>query len=65
MIKVGEQIFEWQPGITLDRLMARVDRGYMIAVVRLNGRLVSRPDFAGTLIPEGAELEPLPLVAGG
>jgi hypothetical protein len=65
MIKVGEQTFDGQPGITLDRLMARMDRGHMIAVVRLNGRLISRPDFAGTLIPEGAELEPLPLVAGG
>ena len=65
MIKVGDQTIQWQPGLTLERLMACVDKGNCIAVVRLNGRLISRPDFAGTCVPDGADLEPLPMVAGG
>jgi sulfur carrier protein ThiS len=36
-----------------------------VAVVRLNGRLVSRPNFALTLVPDHAQVDLLPVIAGG
>ena len=65
MITVGEQQIEWKPGITLDRLMAILEDGRLCMVVRLNGKLISRPNFAQTFVPDDAEVEPLPLIAGG
>ncbi len=65
MIKVGDQTMTWQPGLTLAQVMESLEQGHLYAVVRLNGRLVSRPDFAKTRVPEGADIQPLPLIAGG
>jgi sulfur carrier protein ThiS len=35
------------------------------AVVRLNGRIVSRPNFAATPVPDESEVILIPMVAGG
>jgi len=56
---------QWHPGLTLDEVVAALPDGHLYAVVRMNGRLVSRPDFANTRVPENAVVEPLPLIAGG
>ena len=65
MITVDDQQIEWQPDMTLDRLMVLLDDGHLCMVVRLNGKLISRPNFARTIVPDDANVEPLPLIAGG
>ena len=55
----------WRPGLTLAQVMASFADGHLYAVVRMNGKLVSRPDFFTTTVPDGAEIQPLPLIAGG
>lgn len=65
MIRVGDQTLAWQPGLTLAQVMDALEDGHLHAVVRLNGKLVSRPDFPNTAVPEGAVIQPLPLIAGG
>ncbi len=65
MISVGDQTLTWQPGLTLAQVMDTLEDGHLYAVVRLNGKLVSRPDFPKTPVPEGADIQPLPLIAGG
>ena len=65
MINVEDKRMEWQPGLTLAQVMASLEDGHLFAVVRLNGRLVSKPDFPTTTVPEGADIQPLPLIAGG
>jgi thiamine biosynthesis protein ThiS len=65
MVKIGDQTIQWQPGMTLAQVMDSLEDGHLFAVVRLNGKLVSKPDFASTQIPEEAQIIPLPLIAGG
>ena len=65
MITVGGRSVPWQPGMTLAQVVAGLEAADLYAVVRLNGRLVSKPDFASTPVPDGAHIDPLPLIAGG
>lgn len=65
MIHVGEQKLIWHPDLTLEKLLLRLENSQHIAVVRLNGRLVSRPNFATTRVPDQAEVILLPMIAGG
>ena len=65
MIKVGDHAMAWQPGLTLAQVLDTLEDGHTYAVVRLNGKLVSKPDFPKTPVPDGADIQPLPLIAGG
>jgi len=65
MIEVdGKKIF-WSEGMTLAALVKQMDQTRVCAVVRLNGKLISSPDFDRTVIPDTAVIQLLPLVAGG
>ena len=65
MILVGDKEMTWQPGMTLAQVMETLEDGQLYAVVRLNGKVVSRPAFDNTPVPDGAEILLLPLIAGG
>jgi thiamine biosynthesis protein ThiS len=65
MILVGDKEMIWQPGMTLAQVMESLEEGQLYAVVRLNGKVVSRPAFDNTQVPDGAEILLLPLIAGG
>ena len=51
--------------MTIASLLATLPNVEFCSVVRLNGKLVSSPQFAETKVPDGAEIQLLPLVAGG
>jgi thiamine biosynthesis protein ThiS len=65
MIEVNGKPHPWRVELTLDQLMAEVDPRGEIAVVRLGDRLVSRPNYPTTRVPDGAVLRLIPMVAGG
>ncbi|MBW2094258.1 MAG: sulfur carrier protein ThiS [Deltaproteobacteria bacterium] len=64
MIRVDGRQVPWHEGMTVSTLLAEVD-AHFYAVVRLNGKLVSRPNFETTLVPDNAEVILLPMIAGG
>jgi thiamine biosynthesis protein ThiS len=65
MIKVDGRQIPWHEGMTVSTLLADIDDMHFYAVVRLNGKLVSRPNFETTPVPDNAEVILLPMVAGG
>ena len=65
MVHVGEQEIPWQEGLTVTALLAQLMDGHIYAVVKLNGKLVSRPHFNTTRVPDGARVTPIPMIAGG
>ena len=65
MVTVGERSIAWQAGMTVASLLAMVDAGHSFAVVKLDGKLVSRPHFATTPVHDGARIDPIPMIAGG
>ncbi len=65
MILVDGTPMAWQEGMTVASLLEQVEDTGFVSVVRLNGKLVSSPQFNQTPVPDNAVLQLLPLVAGG
>lgn len=65
MIEVDDRQLAWQDTMTVASLLKTLENVEFCAVVRLNGRLVSSPDFAGTPIPDNSKIQLLPLIVGG
>ena len=65
MITIDDQQIQWHQGLTLSEALAAIPDGHTCAVVRMNGRLISRPDFSSSEVPDQAVIEQIPLVAGG
>jgi len=65
MVNIDNTQIEWQPAMTLGQAMALLADADMYAVVRLNGKLVCRPNFSNTLVHSGDVVETIPLIAGG
>jgi sulfur carrier protein ThiS len=66
MIRVGDHIqIPWRAGITVSEVLDRVPDGHECAAVRVNGRIVARPRFVLTPVPDGARIDLVPMIAGG
>lgn len=65
MIEVDEKPLPWSENMTMASLLKTLENVEFCAVARLNGRLVSSPKFAETIIPDNSKIQLLPLVAGG
>ena len=65
MIRAGEQSLDWYGDMTVSDVLEKIDNTDLCAVVRLNGKLVSSPHFAATVVPDDSEIDILPPVAGG
>ncbi len=65
MVHIGEQTIPWQEGMTVATLLGKLKDGPIYAVVKLDGKLVSRPHFNSTPVPDGARVTPIPMIAGG
>jgi thiamine biosynthesis protein ThiS len=60
----GEQM-SWQSGMTVSHLMQEITDAHQYAVIKVNGRYVSRPSFDTYVIPDNAEIYLIPMIAGG
>lgn len=65
MIEVDNKKMQWSEDMTIASLIEQMEAGRFCSVVRLNGRLISSPQFTQTAIPDHAVVQLLPLVAGG
>jgi len=65
MVTVGKEKIPWKDGLTIAEALAALNDDYEYAVVRINGELVSKPNFENTLVGDHSEIIPIPMVAGG
>jgi sulfur carrier protein len=65
LIDVDNTRLPWYEGMTIATVLSRLDNVGFCSVVRLNGRLISSPDFEKTIVPDEAKIDILPIVAGG
>ena len=65
MIRVDGNQVPWKEGITISILLDEIIESGKCAVVRLNGRTVSRPNFKTTHIPDDSDVILIPMIAGG
>jgi thiamine biosynthesis protein ThiS len=65
MIQVAGKQHPWHDGMTVLELLNELNDPHPYAVVRINERYVSRPNFEQTIIPDDAEVFLIPMIAGG
>jgi thiamine biosynthesis protein ThiS len=65
MVRVGGKEHAWWEGMTVADLLKELNDPYPYVVARINGSVISRPDFERTPIPDGAEVFLIPMIAGG
>ena len=65
MIRVRGKEHPWREGMTVADLLKELNDPYPYAVVRIDGRAISRPHFDKATIPDGAEIFLIPMIAGG
>ncbi len=51
--------------MTVQDVLDALKFSFRMIVVRVNGQLVLRADFASTLVPDGAEIQAIHLTSGG
>ena len=56
---------EWEEGMTVQRVLEVMKYTFRMLVVKVDGKLVKRDDYARTGVPEGADVKVIHLVAGG
>jgi sulfur carrier protein len=65
LITVNNRPVEWEEGMTVTRLLEKMNYTWRMLVVKIDGELVKRKDYAHTKIPAGGDVKVLHLVAGG
>ena len=66
MIRVNDKYdIEWRPGMTVQDVLDALNFTFRMLVVKVNGRVVLRPDWNTTEVPDGAQMQALHLISGG
>jgi len=65
VIKVSDKTVTWHEGMTISDLLSELNDPHPYAVVRINEKYVSRPNFDKTAIPDDSEVFLIPMIAGG
>jgi len=65
MIILNGEERPWREGMTVIDLLKGLDDDHDYAVIRVNGKYVSKPHFDEYQIPDKAEIYLIPMVVGG
>lgn len=64
-IKVNGHMIPWEEGMTVTRVLEVMNYTFRMLVIKVDGRLVKRNEYPQTLVPPGADVRVLHMVAGG
>jgi thiamine biosynthesis protein ThiS len=65
MVRVDGRELWWREGMTVGDLLRELADPYPYAVVRIDGRVVTAPEFDKAPVPDNAEISLVHLIAGG
>ena len=65
MITAKGKRLEWRQGLTVRDILDTLEYNYPSVLVRVNGTIVRRKDWDSTVVQDEAQVEVLPIVAGG
>jgi thiamine biosynthesis protein ThiS len=66
MIRVNNRDrVEWEEGLTVSDLLQRFRYTFVHIIVKVNGEVISREEYATCAIPDGADVWVVHLIAGG
>ena len=64
-VKVNQETIDREENLTIDRVLKIMNYTFKMIVVKVNGELVKKEDYNTKIIPEGAEVQIIHLIAGG
>ena len=66
MIRVnGKFEVDWEPGMTVTRLLARLKFSFPLLIVSVDGVLIPKEEYSTQQVPDDAEVKVLHMTAGG
>lgn len=65
MITAKGKKLEWRAGLTVREILDTLGYNFPSVLVRVNGTIVRRKSWDSTAVPDEAEVEVRPIVAGG
>jgi sulfur carrier protein len=66
VIRVNTQYdVEYRPGITVQDVLDALKFSFRMIVVKIDGKVVLKRDFATTAVPDGTEMQAIHLISGG
>ncbi|MBB6216554.1 sulfur carrier protein [Anaerosolibacter carboniphilus] len=65
MIKVNGRDFEWEDGLTVEKLLEKKRYTYPKIIVRINEKLILKEQYRSTSIYDGDDVKVIHLLAGG
>ncbi|MTI54254.1 sulfur carrier protein ThiS [Geosporobacter ferrireducens] len=65
MIKVNGRDSDWEENLTVEKLLQNKRYTYPKIIVRINGELINREEYASTSIRDGDDVKVIHLLAGG
>lgn len=65
MILVNGKEVGYEEGMTVKRLLEKMNYTFPMIIVRVNGKLVNREEWETYEVPEGAKVQALHQIAGG
>jgi len=66
MIRVNAQYeVAWRPGMTVQDVLDALNFSFRMIVVKIDGQVVLKRDFATTEMPDGTEMQAIHLISGG
>ncbi len=66
MIRVNNHFdVAYSPGMTVQDVLDALKFSFRMIVVKIDGKVVLKRDFATTEVPDGAEMQAIHLISGG
>ncbi len=65
MIKVNNRDYQWEEGLTVEKLLQQKNYTYPKLIVKINNKLIQPEEYASTAIHDGDDVKAIHLLAGG
>lgn len=65
MIKVNGRVFQWEEGMTVERLIHLKRFIYPRKIVRINEKIIAEEEYGSTVIHDEDDVKVIHLMAGG
>jgi sulfur carrier protein len=64
-IIVNEEKIPYEENMTVTRVLQVMNYIFRMLLVKVNGQLIPKKDYAATIVPEGAKVEVIHMISGG
>ncbi len=65
VLTVNDEPLEYEPGMTVEHILARTNHQSRMLAVWIDGDLVPRADYGTVVVKDGANVQVVHMIAGG